>query len=163
MKYEILVDDDPVHPRKDWDNLGTILYVSSRYILGDERVSGEEIEQKMKDSSVIALPVYAYIHGGVTLNTGGFSCAWDSGQSGCIYISKEKVREEFKVKRISPKLYKRVVEILKSEIKLYSQYLEGDIFGYRIFDDQGEEIDSCWGLFGREAAQEAAQEAMKAA
>lgn len=162
MRYEILVDDDPVHPRKDWDNLGTILYTSYRYLLGDERVDGDEIKSKMTDPSVIALPVYAYIHSGVMLNTGGFSCQWDSGQSGCIYISKEKVREEFKVKRISPKLHKRVEEILKSEVKLYSQYLEGDIYGYRIFDDQGEEVDSCWGLFGREYAEEAAQEAMQA-
>jgi len=164
MRYQILTDEGPENPRAEQDStFGTILYTSSRYELGDERVDGEEIQQKMKDSSVIALPVYAYIHGNVALNTTGFSCRFDSGQSGCIFITKEEVRRIFNVKRISPKLYEQVIESLKSEVKVYSQYLAGEVYGYRIFDDQDEEIESCWGFYGMETAEKEAEEAMKAA
>lgn len=163
MRYEILTDEGPESPREEKDDaFGTILYTSSRYNLGDERVDGEEIDQKLNDTSVIALPVYAYIHGGVTLNTTGYACRFDSGRSGCIYISKEEVRRIFNVKRISPQLHKRVEESLKSEIKVYSQYLNGEVYGYRIFDDNDEEIESCWGFYGLETAKQEAEEVIKA-
>lgn len=150
-----------MHPRKDEETFGTILYTSSRYELGDDQVSAEEIDEKMKDSSVIALPVYAYIHSGVVLNTKIFSCRFDSGQSGCIYISKEEVRRIFNVKRISPKLYKQVINSLESEVNIYSQYLNGEVYGYRIFDDNDQEIESCWGFYGFDTAQKEAQEIIK--
>jgi hypothetical protein len=163
MRYEILNDEDPQHPRKEFDVFGTILYTSSRYELGDERVSAEEIQSKTQDTSVIALPVFAFIHGSVTLNTGGFDCPWDSGQCGIIYITKDKVRETFKVKRISTTLLKQVRETLQSEVKTYSQYLSGEVYGYRILNDQNEEVDSCWGFYGLENVEAEAKEALQRA
>lgn len=162
MRYTILNDEGPMHPRKEeGTSFGTILYTSSRYELGDDRVSAEEIDEKMKDSSVIALPVYAYIHGSITLNTSGFSCHFDSGQSGCIYVSKEEVYRTFKIKRITAAQRQSIVKMLETEVKIYSQYLNGEVYGYRIFDDNDEEIDSCWGFYGLEAAKQEAEEAMK--
>jgi len=35
------------------------------------------------------LPIFKYQHSGVRYNTTGFSCPWDSGKFGYIYISKE--------------------------------------------------------------------------
>lgn len=162
MRYEIITDEGPMHPRKDQDSFGTILYTSYRYELGDERVDGEEIERKLKDPSVIALPVYAMIHGSVQLNTTGFSCKFDSGQCGCIYITKEEVRKIWNIKRINSAKYVSVQEMLTAEIKIYSQYLAGEVYGYRIFDDQDEEIESCWGFYGMETAEKEAKEAVKA-
>jgi hypothetical protein len=129
--------------------------------LGDERVDQEEIEEKMKDSSLIAIPVYAMIHGSVQLNTTGFSCPWDSGQSGIIYVSKEEVRKTWNITKISKKRRELVIEALKNEIKTYSQYLSGEVYGYRIFDDNDEEIDSCWGFYGMDVAELEAKDAMK--
>ena len=96
----------------------------------------------------ICLPVYMYDHGGITINTSGFSCSWDSGQIGFIYVPKEKIRKEYGVKRISPKLRKNVQEILKSEIKSVDDYLTGNVYGFRILDAQENDIDSCWGFYG---------------
>lgn len=162
MRYEILTDEGPMHPRKEeGTSFGTILYTSSRYELGDERVSGEEIDEKLKDPSVIALPVFAYIHGSVALNTTGFNDRFDSGQSGCIFVSKEDIRRIWKIKRITAAQRASVEEMLRNEIKIYSQYLAGEVYGYRIFDDQNEEIEACWGFYGMETAKQEAEEAMK--
>ncbi len=38
------------------------------------------------------------------MNTTGFSCPWDSGQVGWVFVSKKKVREEYGVKRITESL-----------------------------------------------------------
>jgi hypothetical protein len=167
MIVKIVRDDDPPHPRKDWDNLGTMLYCSSRYTLGDEQVDAEVIQQVLKtrvyqgEGEVIVLPVYAYIHGGIALNTTGFSCVWDSGMCGCILVSKAKVRSEWKVKRISQKLYGQVINGLKGEVQTYAQYLEGDVWGYIIQDDNGEQVDACYGFFGQETAQQEADMMLK--
>lgn len=162
MRYTILNDEGPENPRKETDAaFGTILYTSYRYDLGDERVNGEEIDAKLNDPSVIALPVYAYIHGAIQLNTTGFSYRFDSGQSGCIYVSKEYVYRIWKIKRITAAQRESVLKSLANEVKIYSQYLNGEVYGYRIFDDAGEEIESCWGFYGLETAETEAQEAIR--
>ena len=43
----------------------------------------------------LMLPLYLYDHSGITMNTTGFSCPWDSGQVGWIYASKEDALREF--------------------------------------------------------------------
>jgi len=78
------------------------------------------------DKIAISLPVYLYDHSGITVSTCPFSCPWDSGQVGIIYVLKEKVREEFSVDRISEQLEKKVIDILESEIKNLDQYLTSD-------------------------------------
>jgi hypothetical protein len=162
MQYslEIVNDDDPISPR-EWDNLGAILYSSSRYVLGDKQVSLQEMREIEKDKNNIVLPVYAYIHSGIALNTTGFSCPWDSGQSGIIYVSKEKIRNEFKVNRISPALKEKVINILRNEVDIYSQYASGEVYGYRILDENKDVVDSCYGFFSYKEAEEQGNESIK--
>jgi hypothetical protein len=144
---KVYVDQDASSPR-EFGMLSEILYSKkSRYTLGDRAVDSREIDQKIKNDEYICLPVFAYIHGNVTLSTKPFSCQWDSGQSGIIYVSKEKIRKEFGVKRVSLKLMETVIKQLQGEVNTYSRYLNGDVYGYVVEDDQGEEVDSCWGFF----------------
>lgn len=144
-RLKIKVDSFPVNPREDRCHSSVIIYSSDRYLLGDEKVErGTSVSTKDN----IVLPVYAYIHSGVALNTTGFSCPWDSGQSGWIYESKEAIRKEFGVKRISSKLRKTIEDRMRVEIEVFSNYLNGDVYGFVIEDPEGEEIDSCWGFYG---------------
>lgn len=147
---KIVNDPCPESPR-EWDNFGKILYgEKSRYILGDETASIEEMEEIHNSNKYISLSVYAYIHSGIALNTSGFSCPWDSGQCGIVCISKEKVRQIYNKKRISKKLYKQVEEILKSEIEIFSDYLNGEVYGFEICDKEGNCLDSCYGFYSIE-------------
>jgi len=98
--------------------------------------------------SVLALPLYIYEHSGITMNTGGFHCPWDSGQVGWIYITNDKVKSEGHENTPVEKIY----EYLSNEVKTYDKFLTGDIHGYTIEDANGEYIDSCWGFFSEEDA-----------
>ena len=141
-------DADAESPR-EWDNLGKILYrKNNRYTLGDEAKEAEELQEIASNPDNICLPVYAMIHGSVSLSTGSFGCPWDSGQCGIIFVSKEKIRAEWKVSRISSKLMKTVRAGLECEIKTYDQYLNGMAIGYTVEDADGNETDSCWGYYG---------------
>jgi hypothetical protein len=95
------------------------------------------------------LPLYIYDHSGITMNTTGFSCRWDSGQVGFIYATKEKIRAEYGWKRLTKKRLQQIQDILDGEVKTYDQYLTGDVYGYTI-EKNGEHIDSCWGYYGQE-------------
>lgn len=159
-------DDDPENPRS-WDNLGTMVCFHKRYNLGDKHdychgdyESWQELEEAIVENENVhtILPLYLYDHSGITMNTTGFSCPWDSGRVGFIYISKAKVKsqgiDESKVK-----------EYLEEEVETYDQYITGDVYGYRIFEikvcDQGcesqELIDSCWGYYGEDNCLEEAK------
>src|SRR5665213_2543898 len=122
------VSDSP----REWSNLGKMLYLGSRYTLGDELTNKTDMQAIVDDKEMICLPVYAYIHGSIALNTTGYSCRWDSGQCGIIYVSKEVIRKEWKVKRISKKLLNTVLDNLRSEVHVNSQYINGEVYGFQV-------------------------------
>jgi hypothetical protein len=162
---KIFIDESPENPRTAWDNLGTMVCFHKRYDLGDNHNysssdydSWDEMEKaiiKQEDVAVI-LPLYLYDHSGITMNTTGFSCGWDSGQVGFIFVSRETLRNEYGVKRISNKIIEKATKLLLGEVETYDQYICGDVYGFKVFKvetcDNGceheEEIDSCWGFFG---------------
>ena len=158
-------DDSPECPRS-WDNLGTMVCFHNRYNLGDKHnynsndYNGwDEMEKeiiKREDVGVI-LPLFLYDHSGITMNTTGFSCNWDSGRVGFIFISKEKMLQEYGGKIVTQKLKDRVEGYLKSEVETYDQYLTGDVYGYKVFkveNGEEEELDSCWGFYGEDTCME---------
>lgn len=232
-------DDNPMNPREDWDNVGTMLCWSRRHNFGDmckkksdpklefwhddledtvlamiakyddvfeERLeewwnhnydkrgiakaqcTGREYSKAMAELSAerreliqrkaeryyVILPLYVYEHSGVTMNTSGFSCPWDSGQVGIIYVSFEEAEKQYgypemKLGRRDPEKIKRIAESLTSEVEAYDQYLTGDVYGFTVekvtyeFEKPAEDVDaddndlpweetnSCWGFFGDDA------------
>ena len=96
----------------------------------------------------IILPLYLYDHGGITMNTTGFSCPWDSGQVGWIYCTKEDFIKE--TGYTEKELFEegKAEALLKGEVETYDQYLTGDVYGFVLEDEDGNQIDSCWGFYG---------------
>jgi len=170
-RIDVILDEDPYNPR-DNDNLGTMVCFHGRYNLGDKNHGidhnmfggwGEMSAYIVKKEKVaVILPLYLYDHSGITISTSPFSCPWDSGSIGFIFVSKEKVRKEFSRKRMSKKLIQRMKEYLKSEVETYDQYLTGDCYGFRITDTEtDEEMDNCWGYYGEEYCMSEAESVVK--
>ena len=144
---EIFVDDNPINPRED-GNLGTMCLFHRRYVLGDKDhgfQGPDEVKNFLDENETISLNVYGYDHGGLTIKTSPFSCPWDSGQLGVIFITKEKVVEEFG--DFSKESIERAEKYLRNEVSLYDDYLQGNVYGFRVVDGD-KEIDSCWGFYG---------------
>lgn len=144
-------DEEPMNPREDAEMLGTMVHCSTTYLLGDKRVRREDLEglpEKWQGEPVIALPVYAYIHGGVTISTSPFTCRWDSGLAGFIFITHAKAKSEYNRKHLSKKFIDKIKSYLEAEVKEFDKYLTGEVYGYQTFDVlTGAIIDSCWGIF----------------
>lgn len=145
------LDSYPESPR-DWDNLGKVVLVDScRYTFGDEVASHEELREIGLDDNLLKLPIYLYDHSGITINTSGFSCPWDSGMVGMIYMTKQTAIENWGKKILTKQVRDKAYACLRAEIECLDQYITGSVYGYRVYDPQGEELDSCWGFYGSAA------------
>jgi hypothetical protein len=88
----------------------------------------------------------------------------ERGQDGWIYLSHEKLKEEYGTD------IEAAIRYMVGEVEEYGRWLTGETYGYIIkergdeddedFDeDDAEEIESCWGFIGFDYVKEAAEEA----
>ena len=154
----IIVEQDPCPDSPaNWDNVGRIAYCSRHHVLGTENVSKErldEIRDGIESGDLVGLPVYAYVHGAAMIKaaeSNPFHCPWDSGQSGFVYCTKQEAIKEFGKKILTQSVKAATLRCLRGEVDTFSQYLEGDVWGYRVLVD-GEEVEACWGIYGHDEA-----------
>lgn len=140
---EIYQDMSAESPR-EWDNICTMYCWHRRYNLGD--VSNGDITESDFDKDAIIVPIYAYTKSGIRLATSPFSCPWDSGQLGFAAITKDEIIASYGDD--SPASRARARKCIEAELETYNSYLEGEVYGYVLKDNEGEEIDSCWGFYG---------------
>jgi len=147
----IYQDESTESPREFSEHFTKMVFFHNRYSLGDKHnFDIEEIKELVKRKDIIALPLYLYEHGNITMNTTGFSCRWDSGQVGCIYVDFETIKKEYNVKRISKKLIEKVKNLMIAEVETYDNYISGSVYGYMIETPEGDEEGGCWGFYGYE-------------
>jgi len=139
------IDEYAESPR-EWGNTSTMYCQHRRYSLGDKH--DLDFSECSLGNDCIMLPLYLYDHSGITMNTTGYSCSWDSGRVGTIAVSRKDIRKEYGVKRVSPKLVKLIEGVLVDEVKLYDDYLRGEVFELSIEDEEGNVVDSCGGFYG---------------
>ncbi|AYP68133.1 hypothetical protein PQE75_gp001 [Bacillus phage vB_BcoS-136] len=175
---KIIQDNDALNPRKEYDNFGTMICFHNRYDLGDESSYrdprdfledlafdlDESLEQdvieEMENEALldvisrfaVILPLYLYDHSGITMNTTGFSCHWDSGQVGWTYATHGEIINEYGSLELD-----KAEALLKSEVETYDQYLTGEVYGFVLEEKvkcdccenvERNEIESFWGFFG---------------
>lgn len=179
LKIEIHIDEDACNPREDCEPFGTMVCFHRRHNLGDKH--GYDMNdfgdwpsfeaQLHKDHDIaLILPLYLYDHSGLRIKIGSFNgllpqghAEFDSGKVGYIFATKEQVRKEHNVKRITKATLAKVYEYLKGEVETYDQYISGQVYGYVIKDSEGEDLegmdDSCWGFYGEKYCIEQAKEA----
>jgi len=176
-------DENPQSPR-EWDNLGKMICHHGNYSLGDKQIEGKlpQMREIIRDLGIesyiegldkdylndadklaefisnkegaVIIKLFLYEHSGITIKMYQNSCRWDSSHTGYIYVSKEGIIENFG--DASPESIEKARECLENEVKIYNQYLEGDIYGYKVIKTtqcnlghiHEEELDSCFGFFG---------------
>lgn len=158
-------DEDAQNPRKDCDQLGIMVCWHRNYDLGDRKPTETEQDAlqrggfrllerylRMSEGGRNLIKLGLYDHSGITMYAGGGALGqdpggWDSGTVGFIYTNTEQIN------LIGAPL-ESLDRQLHAEIEEYDQYLTGDVYGYVIEDEDGEERDSCWGFFGDDYAKQ---------
>ena len=154
-KLEISYCDYIESPRV-WSNLGYFITCDRNYYSPDRnetieaivkqtgneaRSQAEHIElikKEMKENGekVLAIyPIVKYEHGGVVYKIGTIH-GFDYSNNG-FYIITEKTQEEMGT---SKKDFEKVV---KQELEVFNKWVNGEVYQYCLFDDDGEVVDSC--------------------
>jgi hypothetical protein len=162
-KYSVKIyqDEDYESPRT-WGCLGTMTCFHRRYNLGDKHDYRDPDQldwEILRRDDVLSLPLYLYDHSGITMRTQPFGDRWDSGKVGYIYVTFDKIQKEFGLVNLKTKA--KALRAMQAEVKVYDQYLTGDVYGYEVLAPNGEEVDSCWGYYGDTAKEGGALSAAK--
>lgn len=139
----LINDRDPQNPRTEYENATTMWCAHGRYDLGDpsnpwpkRACSRDEIEANVGSLAIIK-PLYMYDHSGITIATTPFSCRWDSGQIGWVFISDADAAYE----QLSADMLDTVLE---AEVTTYDRYLRGEVYEWAVH--KGDEyIEGCGG------------------
>jgi len=163
---KIVYDTFPDSPR-GWDNLGKMvcfhrqysLPIESEYAYTDRDFSSwEELEQILidREGAEVILPVYMYDHSGVALSIRAYNDRWDSGQVGFIYATRKDILQFFQKSKLTANLRKDTEKVLRGELELYDQYLNGQVYGYVLTErkhcdccghDYEDEVDRVYGFY----------------
>ncbi len=179
LTVEIHADDSPESPR-EWDNAGKlVIYGGGNYISLNELggtyfptqdYSGwDELDKKVCECypGCELLPVFRYEHSGVAYNTTGFalydSVGWDWARVGFILCERDTMIREWGKKLATRKVREQARACLNAEVETYSQWANGEVYGYIIKDENGHDMDeladSCWGFYGFEYVKQEAESA----
>ena len=159
----VVYDQYPMSPN-DWDTLGQIYSNHRDYNPCNHKIDEVLIEDEdgntVVDPDYIYVNVWCYEHGGIALScsrTGQFSDPWDSGLFGIMAVHKDKAEEEFGDLSV-PENLERVLKRLEGEVKDWDTYCHGEVFGFEVLDENDCIVDSCWGFYGYDGAEEAMKE-----
>ncbi len=154
-------DDDAQSPIdcSDDDESGTVFIVTTinRYFEQRDparhRTPEEAYEYFGRTHHIFPLIMYA--HSGVALSLhrdGCFGDAWDAGQVGFVLVKRDRDNGWH--------VQAKAREAAAIKVEEWNQYLSGDIWGFIVENPDGENVDSCWGHYGRKWAEEAAKDAL---
>lgn len=97
---------------------------------------------KWIEDNIIYFPISMYEHSGISIKVGNPTDIFDSGYIGYIYVTKDKVLQEYIVDSINPELLQTVKSVLIGEVETYNTYVSGDCLGYEV-----ERVNGCWGFY----------------
>ena len=163
VEVRIYLDDDPMNPRTEFDQIAKIVAWHGRYALGDVNVSRhfdslEDLIQEHVTEDSLVRPLWLYEHSGLTISVGEafvagdnpFHCRWDSGLVGFVSVSAADIRKAWADPDMSDEdVFCKAWGLIDGEIAEYDAYLRGEVYGF-VTDPDGEYVDSCWGFIGDE-------------
>jgi hypothetical protein len=162
-KLEIMIDESCESPR-EWDNLTMIVTVkNNHHDIGDIQVrDSDEIRELLEDKKAkFAMPLYVYEHSGISLKCFEdktmvgypYNDQWDAGCIGMVFTTEALLKEA----GLFNSTKKEIIECMKTEIETYSQWCNGECYGFRLSEWskcdkcnqlEDKEIDSCFGYYG---------------
>lgn len=155
MGYKIVIfhDEGSENPRSWGYNLGTI-YTNLKKYNPDGHTIEELIESiefldkngdfkvEKLDKEYIYLNVYSIISDGIDIRCGEqYAVAWDSAWFGIIAVQKKEALKRFNRKNLSRKFVEEIKGYLSDEIETLNQYYNGEVYGYLVYDREGNTID----------------------
>lgn len=149
---------------RNWSNLGYFITIDRNYRspdnnqdiinivkdTGDNATSQEDhiklikkaIKDQLNEKVVAIYPIVKYEHGGISYSLGS-KHGFDYSNNG-FYIITDKTQNLLG----TPK--KSFEKVIKQELEEYNQYINGEVYQFTLYNEQGEIVDSCGGFYDLE-------------
>lgn len=117
--------------------------IDALYREGKFGEGNEILAKKMENKGIILLPVWKFEHGSVSYQASAenpFSCPFDSCMAGYIFAEKKKLQEALGIKPGSRGQREKMEKFLEEEVRVYTAYVNGEVYGYRLEDSDGKTI-----------------------
>lgn len=161
--------DDVNNPREEQDNLGYFYTLEGKYISPDgkdtdiyrimietgQNASNEQnhilemtrrINAETDEKVEAVYPVYRYEHGNVLYRRGSVT-GFDYSNCG-FYIITDKTHSNY------GKHAKPIEALIDGELEEYTAWANGEVYGFRLYGQDGNEIDACGGFYDLESIKE---------
>lgn len=160
----VIEQDEHMESPRQWDNLGYFITIDSRYNSPDRN---EELERIIKDTGEVAgsvqhhmelikkeysekiiaiYPVVKYEHSSVFYSL-GTQHGFDYSNNG-FYIITDKTAKILN----TPK--DRFEKVIKGELETYTKWVNGEVYSFILFNEDGDVKDSCCGFYDIEDIRE---------
>lgn len=159
FSIDIHPDPYPQNPR-EFDNIGTLCTYHLDYDLDDESkmdlsgASWDEVEAQLKtEGAAVIIPLCFDGYGGEASIRVGRPQQGRDEDYGCVHVgfifaTEETIKHEYG--GLDTKSIEKTAKYLEGEIEEYNKFLTGDVWGYRVMNEDGETLDSCDGFYGRD-------------
>ena len=157
---EINYEQDAESPR-EWSNVGYFfttergyqspdgknhelygIMIEAGYTSNNSKEHAENIKKlgKKRGYDVLEVyPIHRYEHSGVSYRV-GVGGGFDDSNCGFYIITKETAKE-VGVKEND------FLKAIESELETYNKWANGEVYGFTLFDKNGDVADSCWGFY----------------
>lgn len=124
-------------------------YLDNVEKLNTEKWCDRLVERAMKyiNKNYVWYYVGMYDHSGLSFeNVGSYNYGdWDSGVVGCHYVSMDNLKRWYPSCK-GTKLRERGEAVLREEMNTFDNWQNGLAVGFKLLDEDGDEISSCWGF-----------------
>lgn len=153
---ELHTDEEPWSPA-EWDNLGTLVAFDPlwhEYRFAERNSTDQEDEALERGGwkllarylrmtqGIIAVPYYYADYGS------GRAQIYESTTCGAGFIGTTHTRvDELSGTDEATHAQEWIENALRAELKTWSDYVEGNVYGYVVRSSEGKILDSCWGFY----------------
>lgn len=111
--------------------------------------SPDLFEQALIEYGYITQRMYLYNHSGWAVSSTPFSCKWDSGLAGILFIDRQTAIKEWGNKICTNKVRQKATEYMVGHIETLNQYYQGEVYGYHIYHPANLDysLESCSGYY----------------
>jgi len=134
------------------DGIDHVLYnimMETQFCAGDTETHIKRIKKEAQEAGIHITdiyPVYRHEHGNV-LYLRGKAKGFDDSNCGFYIVTTETIEGETYTQE-------SIEKAIDAELKTYTQWMNGDVYGFILHDEDGEHQDSCWGFYSLEDIRE---------
>ena len=138
-------DNEYVESPREWDCISKMVCFHKKKDFGDkhdfdykdyDNMAGLKKAIIKKYDPIIIFPLYLCSHSADVISIKPFYNEFDSGQLGFVFITKAQLKLTFpEYIHMSNKRRKELEAVILTEVNMYNQYINGEIYRYDVYVD----------------------------